>query len=109
MNIKIKLYKTGILILQCKRCQSYEHTQKFYQRNLAYVKCAGNHLTATCTKPNNNLIIDQQSVQSALIVRKLIQQIVEVALLPKNCKKEDSIKSQRKKHIIQKPSYKKNN
>lgn len=53
MKITTEMYKTGKLIPQCKKCQSYGHTQKFCQRNPVCIKCAGNHLSTTCTKSKN--------------------------------------------------------
>lgn len=37
-------------IVQCKRCQDYNHTQAFCHRNIACVKCGESHLTKDCTK-----------------------------------------------------------
>ena len=37
-------------IAQCKRCQRYGHTQKYYNHNFRCVKCAGSHSTGQCTK-----------------------------------------------------------
>ena len=37
-------------IVQCKRCQSYGHTQKYCNHNFRCVKCAGNNPTDQCTK-----------------------------------------------------------
>lgn len=51
MRVKIEALKGNNLIPQCKRCQRYGHTQRYCQRQPACVKCAGNHITAECTKP----------------------------------------------------------
>lgn len=53
LKVKIEALRSNKLIPQCKKCQRFGHTQKFCQRAVKCVKCAGNHLTATCTKPTN--------------------------------------------------------
>lgn len=54
MKVKIEpLNKTTNLIPQCKKCQGYNHTQTYSSREPRYVKCAGKHLTATCTVRKN--------------------------------------------------------
>lgn len=54
MKVKIEpLRKTTNRIPQCKRCQSYNHTQAYCSRELRCVKCAGKHLTSTCTIKKN--------------------------------------------------------
>lgn len=50
MGVKMEALKNSKLIPQCKRCQRYEHTQRFCQRDPICVKCAGKHLSADCTK-----------------------------------------------------------
>lgn len=35
---------------QCTRCQGFNHTRKYCNVNPVCVKCAGPHLTHTCTK-----------------------------------------------------------
>lgn len=50
MKVKIEAVRNNKLIPQCKKCQRYEHTQKFCNRTPACVKCAGNHLTSDCKK-----------------------------------------------------------
>ena len=37
-------------IVQCTRCQRYDHTQKYCNHNFGCVKCAGSRLTDQCTK-----------------------------------------------------------
>ena len=37
-------------IPQCKKCQRFEHTQSFCNREPRCVKCAGSHLTIKCTQ-----------------------------------------------------------
>lgn len=49
-KVKIEAIRNSKLIAQCKRCQRYGHTKRFCNRAPACVKCAGNHLTASCTK-----------------------------------------------------------
>ena len=51
MKIKIEALKSSKLIVQCKKCQRYGHTQNFCKRDPKCVKCAGDHLTVDCTKP----------------------------------------------------------
>lgn len=53
LRVKIEPLKSGRLIPQCKRCQSFGHTQKFCQRKPMCVKCAEPHLTADCKKAIN--------------------------------------------------------
>jgi len=50
LKVKIEALKSNKLIPQCKRCQRYGHTQRFCQRDPNCVKCAGQHLTAECSK-----------------------------------------------------------
>lgn len=38
----------SMLILQCKRCQEFNHTQKYCQLEPRCVKCAGKHFTKEC-------------------------------------------------------------
>lgn len=40
-------------IVQCKKCQDFNHTQAFCHRKAACVKCGGAHLTQACTKSND--------------------------------------------------------
>lgn len=54
LKVKIEALRSGQLIPQCKRCQRFGHTQKFCQRAVKCVKCAGNHLTAECKKLGNS-------------------------------------------------------
>lgn len=53
MRVKIEALRNSKSIPQCKRCQSFGHTQKFCQRQAKCVKCAGNHMTAECNKNEN--------------------------------------------------------
>ena len=49
MRVKIEpLRKTTNLIPQCKRCQGYNHTQKYCYREPRCVKCLGKHFTRDC-------------------------------------------------------------
>lgn len=51
LNLKVKveqLRKNNNLITQCKKCQAYNHTQKYCGRDPRCVKCAGKHLTNQC-------------------------------------------------------------
>lgn len=52
LNMKVKiepLRKTSELIPQCKRCQGFNHTQRYCARDPRCVKCTGKHLTRNCT------------------------------------------------------------
>jgi hypothetical protein len=40
-------------IVQCLRCQSYEHTRKYCMKTFNCVKCAGPHDTKYCSKPKD--------------------------------------------------------
>lgn len=49
MKVKIEpLRRTNNLIPKCKRCQGFNHTQKYRQKEPRCVKCAGKHLTSNC-------------------------------------------------------------
>lgn len=51
VNTKVKIEavrKQRGHIPQCKKCQRFEHTQAFCNREPRCVKCAGNHLTFDC-------------------------------------------------------------
>lgn len=50
-KVDIHPMKTSKLVPQCKRCQSYGHTQKYCQKEPRCVKCTGKHLTKDCNKP----------------------------------------------------------
>lgn len=50
-KIEIHPLKTPKLVPQCKRCQSYGHTQKYCSKEPRCVKCTGKHLTQDCKKP----------------------------------------------------------
>ena len=50
MKVDMEPLRRSKLIPQCKRCQSFQHTQKFCHREPRCVKCAGKHLTKECTK-----------------------------------------------------------
>lgn len=54
LNTKVEIHpmRGSKIIPQCKKCQAFEHTQKYCNRNPRCVKCAGNHLTQLCTKPS---------------------------------------------------------
>ena len=42
-------------IPQCTNCQQLGHTKSFCSRKARCVKCAGNHLTSSCTKTRNSV------------------------------------------------------
>lgn len=51
LNLKVRiepLRKTSVHIPQCKKCQSFNHTQKYCQMEPRCVKCAGKHPTSEC-------------------------------------------------------------
>lgn len=51
MNIVVKiepLRKNKRLIPQCKRCQGFNHTKAYCQKDPVCVKCAGKHMTDVC-------------------------------------------------------------
>lgn len=54
MRVKIEpLRKTTDAIPQCKKCQGFNHTQKYCSREARCVRCAGKHLTQNCTASKN--------------------------------------------------------
>ena len=54
IKVEIEAIKSSRLIPQCKRCQSYGHTQKYCRREPRCVKCTERHLTQQCEKPKNS-------------------------------------------------------
>lgn len=51
LSIKVKieaLRKATNIIPQCKKCQGFNHTEKYCHKNIKCVKCANNHLTKDC-------------------------------------------------------------
>lgn len=51
-NIKVKIEairRNTTRIPQCKRCQGFNHTKKYCNRESRCVKCAGKHLTSECS------------------------------------------------------------
>ncbi|HBE18312.1 MAG TPA: hypothetical protein DDW51_12040 [Cyanobacteria bacterium UBA11367] len=54
MRVRIEPLKkaTGI-IPQCKKCQAYNHTQKYCNQDSRCVKCTGQHDTRNCTIASN--------------------------------------------------------
>ncbi len=50
MKVKIEpLKRTTVRIPQCKKCQGFNHTQKYCGRDPRCVKCSGKHMTQVCT------------------------------------------------------------
>jgi hypothetical protein len=43
MNATTEALRRSNLISQCKNCQAYGHTQKYYRKEARCVKCIGNH------------------------------------------------------------------
>lgn len=50
MKVDIESLRKSKLIPQCKKCQTYGHTQRFCNREPRCVKCAGKHLSRECKK-----------------------------------------------------------
>ena len=50
--VKIEQLKTTNIIPQCKSCQGFMHTKNYCCKPPKCVKCAGNHLTSDCKKPD---------------------------------------------------------
>lgn len=49
MRVKIEPVKNNSTkIAQCKKCQGYNHTQRYCARDPFCVKCAGKHFTSVC-------------------------------------------------------------
>lgn len=51
LNMRVKIEpvkKTSTKIPQCKKCQGYNHTQKYCAREAFCVKCSGKHFTSVC-------------------------------------------------------------
>lgn len=51
-KVEIEPLRKSKIIPQCKRCQSYGHTQKYCHLEARCVKCAGHHLTLECDLKN---------------------------------------------------------
>ena len=82
LNMKVKiepLRKTSNLIPQCKRCQGFNHTQKYCSREPRCVKCSGKHLTRDCK-------VDRITPLTCINCKEQ-HPIVEVARLQRNSKK----------------------
>jgi len=55
MRVKIEpLKKNTKLIPQCKKCQGFNHTQKYCRRETRCVKCAGKHDSKDCKEIRSN-------------------------------------------------------
>lgn len=52
MGCKVEVHplKTSKLVPQCKRCQEYDHIQKYWSKVPRCVKNTGKHLTIVCVK-----------------------------------------------------------
>lgn len=55
IRVEILPLRKSRLVPQCKRCQSYGHTQKYCAKEPRCVRCTGKHLTINCDKPKNHL------------------------------------------------------
>lgn len=54
LNLRVKVEAVRAqtrLIPQCKRCQGFNHTKRYCQKEARCVKCAGKHDTENCEKP----------------------------------------------------------
>lgn len=50
MKVKIEpMRRTTTRIPQCKKCQGFNHTQRYCSRDPRCVKCSGKHITQACT------------------------------------------------------------
>lgn len=49
-KVEIEAIRKSKLIAQCRRCQSFNHTQKYCYREFRCVKCAGKHSSKDCDK-----------------------------------------------------------
>lgn len=90
MKVKIEAVRSSKLVPQCKKCQRYGHTQKFCARAPKCVKCAGDHLTATCQKPIkakpqcSNCGKDHPASYRGCEVAKELQKRRDLAMKPRN-------------------------
>lgn len=53
MRVDVQPIRKSKLIPQCKRCQSYGHTQSYCFKEPRCVKCTGKHFTKDCQKPSD--------------------------------------------------------
>lgn len=54
MKVKMEpLKKNSNLIPQCRKCQGFNHTQKYCGREPRCVKCLGKHITQACSRNKN--------------------------------------------------------
>lgn len=53
--VKIEPIKPSKLIPQCKSYQGFQHTKNYCCNPPKCVKCAGNHSTTECEKPENEI------------------------------------------------------
>ena len=51
-SISVEYRRTNESLVQCERCQNFNHTQKYCHRSPVCVKCGLGHLTKVCTKPD---------------------------------------------------------
>jgi hypothetical protein len=54
MRVTIEAMRRSRLILQCKNCQAYGHTQKYCRKEARCMKCVGKHHTKECQKPEQS-------------------------------------------------------
>lgn len=57
LNVKVKIEaikKNAKIIPQCKRCQGFNHTQRYCSRDPRCVSCAGKHLSSSCLVNKSN-------------------------------------------------------
>lgn len=55
LNLKISVEppRKSSQLVQCTRCQNYNHTKSYCNRPYACVKCGGQHKTTSCAKTSN--------------------------------------------------------
>lgn len=53
-KVKIEPLRKSRLVPQCRNCQAFGHTQNFCRLTPRCVKCAGNHETKNCKKPEKS-------------------------------------------------------
>lgn len=53
IRVQIQPIRKSKLVPQCKRCQTYGHTQRYCAKEPRCVRCIGKHLTANCDKPKS--------------------------------------------------------
>lgn len=52
--VEVVALRKNKLLVQCKKCQSFGHSQNYCEKEPRCVKCVGKHLTKDCNKPNED-------------------------------------------------------